>query len=210
MFWFSEGSISLWWRHLCRPCCMNIVHMLLVVQVSRIEDSWYWDEDFAMLSGFAFLWKLVIFAPWMHGIVFEGFFSSLWVLLVYGWGFFLWIKPWIICRQICLLKNSQGNHAFCCCKNGILVSYTIVAKQLRLYRLGIEIQPSQFSSVYFITCQTRMASNDHGVAHHHLHKDIISGSFVATAGIFCKFMSQFFMLATLVLYKQILIFCCLL
>ncbi len=154
MFWFSEGSISLWWSHLCRPCYMNIVHMLLVVQVSRIEDSWYWDEDFAMLSGFAFLWKLVIFTPWLHGIAFEGFFSSLWVLLVYGWGFFLWIKPWIICRQICFLKNSQGNHAFCFCKNGILVSYTIVPKQLRLYRLGIEIQPSQFSSVYFITCKS--------------------------------------------------------
>ncbi len=143
MFWFSEGSISLWWGHLCRPCCMNIVHMLLVVQVSRIEDSWYWDEDFAMLSGFAFLWKLVIFTPWLHGIIFEGFFSSLWVLLVYGWGFFLWIKPWIICRKICFLKNPQGNHAFCCCKNGILVSHTIVAKQLRLYRLG-QVQFHQF------------------------------------------------------------------
>jgi hypothetical protein len=54
-----------------------------------------------------------------------------------------------------------------------------------------------------------MASNDHGVAHHHLHKDIISGSFVATAAIYCRFMSQFFALATLVLYKQILVFWCL-
>jgi hypothetical protein len=81
---------------------------------------------------------------------------------------------------------------------------------LRLYRLGIEIRPSQFSSVYFTTFQTRMSSNDHGVAHHHLHKDIINGSFVATAGIYCRFMSQLFTLATLVLYKQILVFCCLL